>query len=412
MSKRKEQLNKIYRFLLCALAFVMPIGNSPLNSNIIIALLLLHIISGNWRENFKYNITNKYVMIFGSLYLVYVAGIIHSADIAVGLRQLEVKLPILVFPLLILTGKAIDKELISIILKSFLAGVILYTLYLISSVLLNVDELSISSFIHSNLSKYHPSYLSIFIVFSILIVINNLMFSRLQKSAIIFNIIILIYLVAFTIALSSKGAILGLFISCLVYAVVVIKKKRWIGIFFGFLIAAFVTSIVVINQTDSLKARLIDAPLKALKNGKSVDASDQNSWAVSFRLQIWDCALDLLSGTNSIFGYGTGDSREILGECYKEKQYGWVLARNLNSHSEYLAVLLKVGVLGLVIMLLCFFYPFFSKQNSRENGLYLAFLALIAVMAIGENIFSIHKGVLFYGFYNSLLALNFIRKSE
>ncbi|EZH72288.1 hypothetical protein ATO12_22820 [Aquimarina atlantica] len=412
MPKRKEQLNKIYRFLLCALGFVMPLGNSPLNSNIIIVLLLLHIITGNWKENFKHNIANKYVIIFISLYFIYVVGLIHSTDMSVGFRQLEVKLPILVFPLLILTGKAVDKELVSIILKSFLTGVILYTLYLISSVLLKVDELSISSFTHSNLSKYHPSYLSIFVVFSILIIINNLIFSRLQKSIIIFNIIILTYLVVFTIALSSKSAILGLFISCLVYAVVVIKKKRWIMIFLGFLIAAFVTSIVVISQTDSLKERLIDAPLKALKNGKSVDANDQNSWAVSFRLQIWDCALDVLSGTNSIFGYGTGDSREKLRECYKEKQYAWILVRNMNSHSEYLAALLKVGILGLVIMLLCFFYPFFSKQISPENGLYLAFLILVSVMAIAENIFSIHKGVLFYGFYNSLLALNFIRKSE
>ncbi|MEM9077487.1 MAG: O-antigen ligase family protein [Bacteroidota bacterium] len=312
----------------------------------------------------------------------------------------------MILPVLFLTSSFVKKEDIRKIALAFSAGVFVYTLFLGIYKFFSLDILQFDDFTHANIAIYHPSYLSIYVAFAIAVMIDTLLGKPFNRLILLFAIS---YLTVFCFLLASKVAILGLFLSLLYYLFLGLKRKgaKYVSVFVITLFSGF---LILLVYSPNLKNRLITSPMSALANYKKVDSKDQASWPISFRIQILDCTKTLLENGNILYGYGTGDSNDELKKCYREKEYGWLMVRDLNSHNEYLNILLKVGLVGLCLLLICLFYPFFTGKGFTENKMYFVFLVLTILVFLGENFLDRHKGVIFYSFFNSLFMLGITPK--
>ena len=120
-------LRKYYIGTLSATAFFMPLSVWLLTF-FIIAMGLVWIADGGLRRIGNLRKDKISILIFLGIYLVYLIWMIKTSDLGFGLRELKLKLPLLVFPLVIGLSQPLNKKEIKIILSFFIAGVVLSSL--------------------------------------------------------------------------------------------------------------------------------------------------------------------------------------------------------------------------------------------------------------------------------------------
>lgn len=76
-----------------------------------------------------------------------------------------------------------------------------------------------------------------------------------------------------------------------------------------------------------------------------------------------------------------------------------------NTHNQYLAILIKNGIVGLIAFLLMLSY-FFSISIKAKDFLYFSFLTILSIGFFTENIIDANKGIFFFAFFNTLLGYN------
>jgi O-antigen ligase len=74
-------------------------------------------------------------------------------------------------------------------------------------------------------------------------------------------------------------------------------------------------------------------------------------------------------------------------------------------HNQFLDTLLRLGFVGLIVLLACFAWPaYWAYQN--KDFFYLAFLAVFLMICLTETAFELQKGIVFFSLFNSLLIFH------
>lgn len=93
------------------------------------------VLVGNWLlegdhiKRLKAFFTNPLSLIISSLFLIHCLGLLWTEDLLMGLKDIRVKLPLLVLPLILFTSKLPSKERIEDILKLFIVACIVGTIF-------------------------------------------------------------------------------------------------------------------------------------------------------------------------------------------------------------------------------------------------------------------------------------------
>jgi hypothetical protein len=122
-----QVLRKYYIGTLSATAFFMPLSVWLLTF-FIITIVLVWIADGGLMRIVDLRKDKISILIFSGTYLVYAVWMIKTSDLSFGLRELKLKLPLLIFPLVIGLSQPLNKKEIKIILSFFIAGVVLSSL--------------------------------------------------------------------------------------------------------------------------------------------------------------------------------------------------------------------------------------------------------------------------------------------
>ena len=404
-------IKKLVEWLFYAVAFTIPLLSEHLNSKIIILLALFSLLSTNlldlWRRIKNY----KIYWLFSSLFLLDVIGLIPSDNLQEGLGYLETKASVIVFPLVILAAAgSLTIQIIRNICKAFALGVLAVLVgYLI--ILLSVgletgfdfeswfqDRLSIIPAIANARINIHPSYLSLYVAFSTFCVFEELRLTHEKRVQLLYGTVLLVFL-AFQLWLNSRAGLIGFVLVGIFYFANRSNKKQKLIAGVGAII--FITILSVLPFTQE---RFILAPLRAIQDVGQVNATDEDSWPIALRIQIYDCSIQILKNNYWLWGYGTGDFKDKINECYREMNYGWLVARKLDSHNEYFAQLHRHGIAGMALFLMCLIIPF-RKAMHGDDIVCAVFILLIGLSCLPENLLSSQKGVVFYALFNSLLCL-------
>lgn len=414
-----EIVYKIYYFLFLALAVAFPI-HDKLAPPIISLIGINWILQFNFRQKYRKIRSmagSKHLLSFALLYIFYMIGTLYSDNLhgqSGALFNLEVKMSLWVFPLLFTTvdferfGAGFKKQM----LYAFLLGCLISVILIFNKAVFSYFQTgSTDVFYYIKLAEpQHPSYLSLFLVFAIavLLVWNSTHFDEkaLKRNA---SIVLILLFHVFIVLLSSKAGILStglIYVAAIAYHFLVKEPGRKKNIL---LPAILLVLFMVTLSFFPLSYSRFYAAESAIEN--EPDASSLDGSVA--RVLVWETSLEIIRA-HPLFGVGTGDVQPELMHLYKEKNIQLGMEESLNAHNQYLQTAIALGLIGFLLLVSYFVFPVIFAFRNRHL-LYLLFLILFAFHMLVESMLERQAGVVFYGLMNSFLfyyALGSDRESE
>lgn len=388
---------KLNYYLLLLLAFLI-----PLERKLIPPVIILLFVSSLLNGSFKFK-EKKGILVLILLYVTYAVGLIYSTNLKYGLFDIEVKLSLLLFPLMFFVSKIEMKKIADNILNSFIDGCFVASiLSLVSAAIQCYLYSDINSFFYGELALYgHSSYMAIFLCFSsALIYIRNIK----QNNAIKFPLKDLFLLGLFSIMIffliSKTGIISILLIHFGFIGYLIIKNKLYLK---GTVALVLISTLLFAGYKAIPE---VNNRFNELFNTVLSERVDKNSTS-AIRKEIWQTSVNIL--VQHPFGVGTGDVKDVLIENYTEVGLNYAAEKELNAHNQFLQTALATGVLGLLVLLVMIIYPLYYAIKNKHI-IYIIFLCLMTINFLTEAMLETLAGVVFYAFFNTLFYATFVHE--
>ncbi|GAA4448254.1 O-antigen ligase family protein [Rurimicrobium arvi] len=353
--------------------------------------------------------------LFAFAILLSLSGIWYSTDGWRAHYLTERQLAFAIFPILL--PLAIGKptaEKVNLIFAVFagscvfaISFLLINALDLIYSAQLPLRYLFTYSFFNHNFSApigTHATYLSLYASMSMLFLVDKLARSTRKRYRLLYLASVMILTVGLLFLQSRNGILSLVFTLLFVFPLFSVANRKKYYLITVLSLALFAA---ILSRSDYIRERFTTELSTDLKTGKQVFTA-RNPEPRSWR---WACAWKIIR-EKPLFGHGTGDEIPLLLVEYKKHNYQVSFREQFNSHNQYLSVMIKHGVAGLIVFLAALAY-FFRLAVSRKNFLYVAFLTLTCLGFITEDIIDANKGIFFFAFFNTLLGYHilYIRKT-
>lgn len=409
-SFKAKPLESTLQSLLLLTAFTIPL---PIKINSISVVILTISIVGYaiYKRDKKgplFNKSEKFkILLFGSLYVIQILGLLYTTNFNGAKHHLEVKATILLFPVLFSVYKIRPKLKRKLLLVFLLSCNILclFALYFHFSFYTKNDFYyalsNIGFLVYTGLPEtgIHPVYFSSYLLFSI--VIAHFFLSSSESKGLKLLIILDVLFLSFFILLLSSRVIIITYLLFLFSFLLATLRHRSLAfklvtfvVAFGLLGVSLYSLPIANRKLTNIVNQLSDKNLQN-ERGDYIDG-------VSTRTQKWKASI-IIAKESFFFGVGTGDAGLALQKAYREIGFSEGIQRKFNSHNEYLQEFIRHGIVGLIILILCYSYSVLLSVKSRDY-LFFSFMVIIILFSLTESILSVQKGVVFYSFFNSLFA--------
>lgn len=358
----------------------------------------------SFRKN-KLNSIPKYWWVFTLIFLLNIAGYFYTSNTIKASYLLERQLLIFLFPLVLPIAIHTNKKNINIIICFFTISCLASVLYLLYPNFLflqssqwSLKALSLPKFYNHNFTQpigIHATYLSLYVALSIIFLLDLLSNISFKKGLPIAVVVIVLVIGLYFMA--SRNTMLALlFIGLVVYPIFRLRHKF---IYFLTVIVLFGSVLFISNKDNYIFNRFSTDIIDDLKLDNEYTFENPEP-----RIMRWKCALELIK-EKPFFGYGAGDEIPLLMNSYKRKGMNVSYKEEFNTHNQYLSILIKNGIFGLIIFLAMMFY-FLRLALISKNFVYISFLILLIIGFFTENIIDANKGIFFFAFFNTLLGYN------
>lgn len=387
-------ISRLNFYLAILLAFIIPI-NRIVSTYVIIFWSATWIIERIRKTPYtKIERKNKIILFcLIAFYLLHIIGLINTSNIHNGFVDLRIKLPFLVFPVLLLFQNRFYKKFFHLILLAFIAGTFLTLLFLYARAFYFYPTLHSDAFIYTHFSFiFHPSYISMYVIFSLLALIY-LYEKYLNKRYLLPVILTSLFFLLSIYLLSSKVNFISLCVISILFTIIKLYKnnKLWLLISTCVIIAVSYFAIQNNYRYFDFFHLNMDTFHKVKKDTKS---------STIVRIYVYKTAFDLIM--ENPLGFGTGDVKDELMKKYSESGMTGALEEKLNAHNQYLETAIGLGILGLTVLLFIFFSSLFLSIN-QKNYLITMFLLLVMFNFLTESMLNRQDGVGFITFFLTLL---------
>jgi len=380
---------------------------------IMILWVIAWIIENNQRFNKIWNLKDPAVLLFigFSLYFIwYLTGLIYTEDLHNGKLLVFRRLSLIIFPFVLIFPGNFIKKRIGPILKIFCLSTLAYilfslTLAFIRSVYISNGSITLNP--HPPESDYenyffgtqfafsqHPTYLAMYVVFSIFIAFEAFFDRKLKPFLrILWILTILTFLVSLYL-LSSRTGILSVLILIPVYLFFRFRQKiKWV-VQLLIIIVAVCALTVLFLKNDRLKYYIPEGSHTSLVEKVMLDN----------RIPIWKSSIDVIR-KNLFLGVGAGDASHQLQKEYLKNGYTDAYYNNLNAHNQYLEVLLGTGLIGFLLFGTILFYMI-KRMLSKKDLLFGLFILNILIFFLFESILNRIAGITFFSLFPFLLLIH------
>lgn len=346
-------------------------------------------------------------LLFVLLFLWQALGLSYAESLGTGVERLFKRLSFIVFPLVLFYPGAAVKKNINLILRIFAFSTFLYVIICFGEALyhslhiLNGKWVFMPHPVEFDYENYfyglrfsdpvHPSYLSMYIIISVLILFESIFYKSLslvKKSGISF--IILVFLV--TLYLLSARA--GMLAAIIVFPVYFLFKLY--NHFPKWAVFGLIMTLAVVFVFFAVKNVRVSNSINNFSNQRIEETFKKDP-----RLQIWQSAMGVIK-RNPILGVGTGDASSELKEEFATRKYFDGYYDNLNAHNQFLEIWLENGIIGLLIFTGIFFYMLFIAIT-QKNILLGLFIISTIIFFIFETMMNRLGGISFFSLFSFLL---------
>lgn len=343
------------------------------------------------------------VWIFQFVFILSILGYLYSTDTWRAGYLIERQLAILLFPIILPLTININRKNIEFILSSFTASCLVATLYLLYTCFFflytNHQPLSFlknKQFYNHSFShplNIHAGYLSLYLSLSIFFLLDKLNAKKLLRTFCYSLVILTLYTGLFFLA-SRNTIIATIVVSLFIFPFFKVKNKIWAFVFPFLAICIF---LWIGNQSNYINTRFSKELIGDIKIEQQYSVENPEP-----RIQRWQCAWELIK-QRPFWGYGTGDEINLMKGQYLKRRMMISYSEEFNTHNQYLAILLKNGMIGLLLFLLMMIY-FFRLAIRSKDFIYFSFLILFFLGLITENMLDTNKGIFFFAFFNTLFG--------
>jgi O-antigen ligase len=280
----------------------------------------------------------------------------------------------------------------ALVCTATIAYLYLDALMVIKHYQLPLKALFSGAFTNHNFSQpidMHATFFSMQIAVSLVYILSVLIKERASLKKMLYLVCAGI-LTAGLIQLSSKSVFIALIVTidaALPYFLLVGKRRiKYMAV----IASITVLAVLVIFNSNVFRERYFNELKVDLSKTAQGSATDS-------RLARWDVAIGLI-GKAPVIGYGAGSEMGLLHEEFFNKKLFNSYLNGLNAHSEYLSLLLKSGIIGLLVYLATLAFGF-NIAFRQKDILLFTFITLIAIVSLSEDLFDVDKGTCFYAFF-------------
>jgi O-antigen ligase len=385
------------------------------NNISLILLTILWLADGDFKLKWQRLKAAKWILPFLLYYLILLIGMFYTPDVDRGLVMLDKKIIFLAFPIIIASGRILNRKFFGFLKQSFVyscIAIVLVCLVLATNSFFhrgpieNFDIRTNEHFMlfHPEVSPawpyfsyiqlahgvgIHPGYLSMFLVFCMVILFTENYQTRKER---IIHSILGIAIVCSLVLLASRTATLA-FICSIIYIVVKKIQEKQFKIYVPIVLSSILL-VFLLWLVPVAKFRVIEEPMTT-KYKADTTVTDWNS--VSYRLLEWRGGWSVIKA-NWFAGVGTGGNGKAMAlfyEHYSRNTAGF----DFNAHNEYMQVWTESGLPGLFTFLLCFIVGLFPLRSDLSYG---SFIIIFGVMCLTESMGEWQKGIAFFCLFQSL----------
>lgn len=405
---------KLIFLVLCGIAASIVFSLLLVNSLFIIALLLLWILKGSFRQ--KWDLLSRDTL-FKAYLLLFVAnaiGILYTPDWLAGWKNTESQLGFVVLPLIFCSSPLLSARTRTGVLMvySIVLTVAALGCLAIAAWKYGTNHNPAVFFYHDLVSPldHHAVYFSVYIFITLsFLLFEGYALPRVAKNKWIY-ITWILFLLGFVVLLSSKMAlvVLLLFFAWFVirrYAVKHTKKLFIIAVLAGATIAAV---LIVDNPVKRRFSDMADMDMSFLK--KETFSPNDYFNGLKFRLLLWRFTYEILQEKDAWWlGVSPAEGQHALRQKYtsmnmylgdKEKNDPGYL--DYNCHNQLLQTTLQSGIVGLIAFLI--WCVALAMQAFRKKNILLTSLVfLLFCFFLTDSVFERQYGMILCTFFPLLL---------
>lgn len=395
-----KSFNKSQIYLAGLMLIAIGLTLSPALMSIGQAVIVLNwLFSAGAKARYAQMLKNKALMVFLAIFILHIVGLVYTQNFEYALKDIKIKLPLLLIPIVVASFREIDKREIHYIFYSLLSSVF------ISSIISLYLYLSIDHSVQDNIRSISPiiSHIRLSLIACVAFFISLYFafesYSLNKKRALLFSIYAVWMLVFIGILGARAGylAILVATLSIIIYKCIEYKK-------FSYLIYAILTlmilSFLMFQFNDSVNKRVKEVFTEVESYNKGENASGKS---ISQRFVYWKIAKHLIA-ENTIIGVGTGDIDDAFKNYYATHETGLELQYQHRAHNQYLTILCTFGLLGFLIFIIALLYPFISTKAYTQM-LSIAFMIILLLSMITEDTLETQAGATFVAYFYALFIL-------
>lgn len=345
---------------------------------------------GFWRSG------SPYMMVFA---LLHVAGLLWTSNMGFGLFDLQIKLPLLLVPLL--AGFCPGHMRIGRDFLAFVFCLSCATMVLVSTMaalwrIVAGSDLSPAQEIFSSYWSLalHPSYFALYLSLAIAAWCLLPIHTWLPRGMSVF------VLAALNLGVVLSASKIGwLLLGPLLMALIVVTRRNVFvrGALLGMMVfAAFGVALLVLASPYARDR--VKEMLRASSEQQHDPASITSS---AVRWLTWGTAWELFK-QEPLIGTGTGDIKDELVAAYERKGFTGAAAKRLNAHNQYLQSAACLGVFALIALAGMVLVPLFAIRP--RDPLFILFLLLAALNWLVESMLEVQAGSVFFAVFAVVLA--------
>lgn len=391
--------------LLYLLAFFLPFGFilGPLT----VLCVGSWFLSGGWKEKFEMMKSAKFLWIWIAFFLLNLVSMLWTANTHEGIVSLQVKLPLLLLPLVISTIR-LDAKQTRWMLTIFMLGLIGCGIFMLTRSTYIFFTEQRNTFYYQEFTEriMHPSYLSMFYCVGIMILFHGILLQSFSpKPWKVIAIIISLFFAVLVFLLSSKSGIFSMvliFAGYIVYSI--IRFKRYV-VGAAALLTIVVGFFVALKVFPSVGARLNSLRTTFASQGPVNPAETESN---RVRLLIWQADY-AVAERHLLTGVGIGDVQDSLMGEYQARGMTGAYEKKFNAHSQLFQTTIAIGLPGLLLLLLLFALPTVWAIRT-QFGFLVLFASLFLLNIVPESMFQLQAGVTFFSFFYSLILFSIDRR--
>lgn len=390
---------KITYIIILLIAFFFPVSKSVIPVLITVALIF-SFFNNSFLQTIKVGFSRNTAILLILNYLLIAISLFWSDNLKAGFFDMEVKMSMLLFPVIFLNYGRFNIDEFKQVLHYFIIGNVVASVMCLGDAAYLTYKNQESYFYYSRFSEIiHPSYFAMYLTFAIAGCIY--LYKENFYKKILYPVLITTFFVVIIYFLSSKAGFLGLALMFPFFVIKLINKRIISLIIAGF---GILTIIAFMYKFNNRVSDFINEA-KMIYNNDTINSYDSST---SDRYKIYKLSLGLIN-ENLINGVGAGDVKDALVAKYVENKMEHAAELRLNVHNQYLETLIGLGLIGFVLLLLLFLYPVIYVFK-RQRFLLFSFLLICAFHFIFESMLNTQSGVIYFAYFYCFL--NFVNKNN